>query len=214
MTATGTDMTAALQALLDPTALSLGLPTPAINKEEYLAICLAALAGTRAKALVGVGRRAAGAGLQAVVPEARGGERRRAWRRRGLVATLRNIVRRPLAFPSASGSCGPADADACALIARLLAKDPAARCPRPRRRAAALVAVVQGGADNAATADDEGGLLRCLLDNNNINFSKISRTKVRYAVVNSAKGKCSPGNNDQRRKNTAVDYSYTYTPSI
>ncbi|BAB90548.1 B1065G12.30 [Oryza sativa Japonica Group] len=153
-------MTAALQALLDPTALSLGLPTPAINKEEYLAICLAALAGTRAKALVGVGRRAAGAGLQAVVPEARGGERRRAWRRRGLVATLRNIVRRPLAFPSASGSCGPADADACALIARLLAKDPAARCPRPRRRAAALVAVVQGGADNAATADDEGGLLR------------------------------------------------------
>uniref|UniRef100_A0A0D9YIT4 NPH3 domain-containing protein n=1 Tax=Oryza glumipatula TaxID=40148 RepID=A0A0D9YIT4_9ORYZ len=160
MTATGTDMTAALQALLDPTALSLGLPTPAINKEEYLAICLAALAGTRAKALVGVGRRAAGAGLQAVVPEARGGERRRAWRRRGLVATLRNIVRRPLAFPSASGSSGPADADACALIARLLAKDPAARCPRRRRRAAALVAVVQGGADNAATADDEGGLLR------------------------------------------------------
>uniref|UniRef100_A0A0E0D2J5 C2H2-type domain-containing protein n=1 Tax=Oryza meridionalis TaxID=40149 RepID=A0A0E0D2J5_9ORYZ len=49
-------MAAALQALLDPTALSLGLPTPAINKEEYLAICLAALAGTRAgKALVGVG---------------------------------------------------------------------------------------------------------------------------------------------------------------
>ncbi|EAZ27446.1 hypothetical protein OsJ_11395 [Oryza sativa Japonica Group] len=49
-------MTAALQALLDPTALSLGLPTPAINKEEYLAICLAALACTRAgKALVGVG---------------------------------------------------------------------------------------------------------------------------------------------------------------
>jgi hypothetical protein len=76
------------------------------------------------------------------------------------VATLRNIVRRPLAFPSASGSCGPADADACALIARLLAKDPIARCPRRRRRAAALVAVVQGGADNAATADDEGGLLR------------------------------------------------------
>uniref|UniRef100_A0A0E0KFF4 C2H2-type domain-containing protein n=1 Tax=Oryza punctata TaxID=4537 RepID=A0A0E0KFF4_ORYPU len=48
------DMAAALQALLDPTALSLGLPTPAINKEDYLAICLAALAGTRAgKALVG-----------------------------------------------------------------------------------------------------------------------------------------------------------------
>uniref|UniRef100_A0A0E0FX76 Uncharacterized protein n=1 Tax=Oryza nivara TaxID=4536 RepID=A0A0E0FX76_ORYNI len=73
MTATGTDMTAALQALLDPTALSLGLPTPAINKEEYLAICLAALAGTRAKALVGVGRRAAGADLQAVVPEVASG---------------------------------------------------------------------------------------------------------------------------------------------
>uniref|UniRef100_A0A0D3FKY6 Uncharacterized protein n=1 Tax=Oryza barthii TaxID=65489 RepID=A0A0D3FKY6_9ORYZ len=47
-------MTAALQALLDPTALSLGLPTPVINKEEYLAICLTVLAGTRAgKALVG-----------------------------------------------------------------------------------------------------------------------------------------------------------------
>ncbi|KAF0890124.1 hypothetical protein E2562_037926 [Oryza meyeriana var. granulata] len=42
-------------------------------------------------------------------------------------ATLRNIVRRPLAFPSGSGSCGPADADARDLIARLLAKDPAAR---------------------------------------------------------------------------------------
>uniref|UniRef100_A0A0D9ZA49 Uncharacterized protein n=1 Tax=Oryza glumipatula TaxID=40148 RepID=A0A0D9ZA49_9ORYZ len=47
-------MTAALQALLDPTALSLGLPTPVINKEEYLTICLTVLAGTRAgKALVG-----------------------------------------------------------------------------------------------------------------------------------------------------------------
>ncbi|KAF0922520.1 hypothetical protein E2562_037537 [Oryza meyeriana var. granulata] len=46
-------MVAALQALPDPTALSLGLPTPAIKKEDYLAICLAALAGTRAgKALL------------------------------------------------------------------------------------------------------------------------------------------------------------------
>ncbi|KAG8049262.1 hypothetical protein GUJ93_ZPchr0009g1034 [Zizania palustris] len=42
-------------------------------------------------------------------------------------ATLRNIVRRPLAFPSGSGSCGPADAAARDLIARLLTKDPAAR---------------------------------------------------------------------------------------
>lgn len=42
-------------------------------------------------------------------------------------ATLRNIVRRPLAFPSGSGSCGPADAAARDLIARLLSKDPAAR---------------------------------------------------------------------------------------
>ncbi|XP_040385673.1 protein kinase PINOID-like [Oryza brachyantha] len=42
-------------------------------------------------------------------------------------ATLRNIVRRPLAFPSGSGSCGPADADARDLIARLLTKDPATR---------------------------------------------------------------------------------------
>uniref|UniRef100_A0A0D9VVJ8 C2H2-type domain-containing protein n=1 Tax=Leersia perrieri TaxID=77586 RepID=A0A0D9VVJ8_9ORYZ len=48
-------MVAALQSLLDPTALSLGLPTtaPAIKKEDYIAICLAALAGTRAgKALM------------------------------------------------------------------------------------------------------------------------------------------------------------------
>ncbi|KAL6643745.1 hypothetical protein ACP70R_018511 [Stipagrostis hirtigluma subsp. patula] len=42
-------------------------------------------------------------------------------------STLRNIVRRPLAFPAGSGSCGPADAAARDLIARLLAKDPAAR---------------------------------------------------------------------------------------
>uniref|UniRef100_A0ACD6A6G0 Uncharacterized protein n=1 Tax=Avena sativa TaxID=4498 RepID=A0ACD6A6G0_AVESA len=41
-------MVAAMQALFDQTALclSLGLPTPALNKEDYLAICLAALAGT------------------------------------------------------------------------------------------------------------------------------------------------------------------------
>ncbi|KAF8698850.1 hypothetical protein HU200_035110 [Digitaria exilis] len=37
----------AVQALLDPTALSLALPPPALKKEDYLAICLAALAGTR-----------------------------------------------------------------------------------------------------------------------------------------------------------------------
>ncbi|CAM0876558.1 unnamed protein product [Alopecurus aequalis] len=39
-------MVAAMQALFDPTALSLslGLPTPALNKEDYLDICLAALA--------------------------------------------------------------------------------------------------------------------------------------------------------------------------
>ncbi|KAL5210592.1 hypothetical protein ABZP36_006215 [Zizania latifolia] len=41
-------MVAALKALLDPTAMSLGLPAPALNEEDYLAICLAALAGTRA----------------------------------------------------------------------------------------------------------------------------------------------------------------------
>ncbi|OEL35670.1 Protein kinase PINOID [Dichanthelium oligosanthes] len=40
-------------------------------------------------------------------------------------STLRNIARRPLAFPNSSGgSCGPADAAARDLIARLLAKDP------------------------------------------------------------------------------------------
>ncbi|KAL6847110.1 hypothetical protein ACP4OV_022963 [Aristida adscensionis] len=42
-------------------------------------------------------------------------------------STLRNIVRRPLAFPAGSGSCGAADATARDLIAGLLAKDPAAR---------------------------------------------------------------------------------------
>uniref|UniRef100_A0A0E0B3R5 Uncharacterized protein n=1 Tax=Oryza glumipatula TaxID=40148 RepID=A0A0E0B3R5_9ORYZ len=36
------------------------------------------------------------------------------------------LVRRPLVFPSGFGSCGPADADARDLIARLFAKDPAA----------------------------------------------------------------------------------------
>ena len=41
-------MVAGLEALLDPTALSLALPAPpALKKEDYLAICLAALAGTR-----------------------------------------------------------------------------------------------------------------------------------------------------------------------
>ncbi|XP_004963218.2 protein kinase PINOID [Setaria italica] len=42
-------------------------------------------------------------------------------------STLRNIARRPLAFPPGSGSCGPADAAARDLIARLLDKDPAHR---------------------------------------------------------------------------------------
>ncbi|KAG2551122.1 hypothetical protein PVAP13_9KG373300 [Panicum virgatum] len=41
-------MVVGLEALLDPTALSLALPAPpALKKEDYLAICLAALAGTR-----------------------------------------------------------------------------------------------------------------------------------------------------------------------
>ncbi|EEC75664.1 hypothetical protein OsI_12454 [Oryza sativa Indica Group] len=83
-------MTAALQALLDPTALSLGLPTLVINKEEYLAICLTVLAGTLAgKALVGkavlgacgppcwweweTSRRCSHVGLPAVVPEVASG---------------------------------------------------------------------------------------------------------------------------------------------
>ena len=50
-------MAAGFEALLDPTALSLALPTPApgpglkLNKEDYLAICLAALAGTRGSGL-------------------------------------------------------------------------------------------------------------------------------------------------------------------
>ncbi|KAJ1266396.1 hypothetical protein BS78_08G147800 [Paspalum vaginatum] len=42
-------------------------------------------------------------------------------------ATLRNIARRALAFPPASGSVSPADAHARDLIARLLAKDPRER---------------------------------------------------------------------------------------
>jgi hypothetical protein len=49
---------AGFEALLDPTALSLALPTAApggLKKEDYLAICLAALAGTR-----GTGLKAAG----------------------------------------------------------------------------------------------------------------------------------------------------------
>ncbi|WVZ57338.1 hypothetical protein U9M48_007732 [Paspalum notatum var. saurae] len=48
-------MATGFQALLDPTALSLALPTPGLDKEDYLAICLAALAGTR-----GTGLKAAG----------------------------------------------------------------------------------------------------------------------------------------------------------
>ncbi|GJN13229.1 hypothetical protein PR202_ga31576 [Eleusine coracana subsp. coracana] len=48
-------MVAGLESLLDPTALSLGLPASALKKEDYLAICLAALAGTR-----GTGLKAAG----------------------------------------------------------------------------------------------------------------------------------------------------------
>ncbi|XP_066387647.1 zinc finger protein 36-like [Miscanthus floridulus] len=50
-------MAAGFEALLDPTALSLALPTPEpgpglkLNKEDYLAICLAALAGTRGSGL-------------------------------------------------------------------------------------------------------------------------------------------------------------------
>ncbi|PVH32526.1 hypothetical protein PAHAL_9G419900 [Panicum hallii] len=47
-------MVAGLEALLDPTALSLALPAPpALKKEDYLAICLAALAGTRKYAGLG-----------------------------------------------------------------------------------------------------------------------------------------------------------------
>nr|CAB3495534.1 unnamed protein product [Digitaria exilis] len=47
-------MVAGFEALLDPTALSLAPPAPGLKKEDYLAICLAALAGTR-----GTGLRAA-----------------------------------------------------------------------------------------------------------------------------------------------------------
>ncbi|CAN6284275.1 unnamed protein product [Urochloa humidicola] len=50
-------MVAGVEALVDPTALSLALPAPApaLKKEDYFAICLAALAGTR-----GTGLKAAG----------------------------------------------------------------------------------------------------------------------------------------------------------
>jgi len=45
-------MAAGFEALPDPTALSLALPTGLkLNKEDYLAICLAALAGTRGSGL-------------------------------------------------------------------------------------------------------------------------------------------------------------------
>ncbi|CAL4940103.1 unnamed protein product [Urochloa decumbens] len=44
-------MVAGFEALLDPTAPSLALPAPALKKEDYLAICLAALAGTRGTGL-------------------------------------------------------------------------------------------------------------------------------------------------------------------
>ncbi|CAN6289067.1 unnamed protein product [Urochloa humidicola] len=46
-------MVAGVEALVDPTALSLALPAPApvLKKEDYLAICLAALAGTRGTGL-------------------------------------------------------------------------------------------------------------------------------------------------------------------
>ncbi|RLN38994.1 zinc finger protein 1-like [Panicum miliaceum] len=54
-------MTAGFEALLDPTALSLALPAPGLSKEDYLAICLAALAGTR-----GTGLKAAGFGQREV----------------------------------------------------------------------------------------------------------------------------------------------------
>ncbi|XP_062213380.1 zinc finger protein 36-like [Phragmites australis] len=40
-----------LEALVDPTVLSLSLSTPELKKEDYLAICLAALAGTTGSGL-------------------------------------------------------------------------------------------------------------------------------------------------------------------
>jgi hypothetical protein len=49
-------MVAGLESLLDPTALSLGLPTRALKKEDYLAICLAELAGTRGTGLKAAAR--------------------------------------------------------------------------------------------------------------------------------------------------------------
>nr|CAB3500426.1 unnamed protein product [Digitaria exilis] len=48
-------MVAGFQALLDPTALSLAPPAPGLKKEDYLAICLAALAGTRGTSLSAAG---------------------------------------------------------------------------------------------------------------------------------------------------------------
>ena len=49
-------MAAGFEALLDdPTALSLALPAPGLSKEDYLAICLAALAGTRGTGLTAAG---------------------------------------------------------------------------------------------------------------------------------------------------------------
>uniref|UniRef100_A0A0E0PCY7 non-specific serine/threonine protein kinase n=1 Tax=Oryza rufipogon TaxID=4529 RepID=A0A0E0PCY7_ORYRU len=96
-------------------------------------------------------------------------------------ATLRNIVRRPLAFPSGSGSCGPPTPTRATSspassprtlppASTLATAPPTSTSPssvhraRPsswrQRRATAPVAVVQGGADNAdaaaATADEAG----------------------------------------------------------
>ncbi|CAN6284274.1 unnamed protein product [Urochloa humidicola] len=51
-------MDAGFEALLDPTALSLALPVPAapeLKKQDYFAICLAALAGTRGTGLTAAG---------------------------------------------------------------------------------------------------------------------------------------------------------------
>jgi len=48
-------MAAGFEALLDPTALSLALPAPGLSKEDYLAICLAALAGMRGTGLTAAG---------------------------------------------------------------------------------------------------------------------------------------------------------------
>ncbi|CAN6312254.1 unnamed protein product [Urochloa humidicola] len=49
-------MVAGFEALLDPTALSLALPAaPELKKQDYFAICLAALAGTRGTGLTAAG---------------------------------------------------------------------------------------------------------------------------------------------------------------